>query len=104
MAQQDKMGVGFYVVVSRSTLIQQRLADGSDRELATLGRGELCGEMALINMLPRSASVVALQEVSTLVISIFDSRMLLYGDPATALKLLAVLSWRVRTAGATASL
>src|SRR6516165_4881806 len=59
IVEQGEMGVGFYVLISGRALIQQRLVDGSDRDLATLGRGEIFGEMALIDVFPRSASVVA---------------------------------------------
>ena len=104
IVQQGETGVGFYVVIRGRALIQQRLAGGGDRELATLGRGEVFGEMALLDVFPRSASVVALEETSALVIPIFDFRALLYDDADIAMKLLAVLSRRVRTAESTASL
>jgi CRP/FNR family transcriptional regulator, cyclic AMP receptor protein len=84
--------------------IQQHLGDGSHRELATLGRGEIFGEMAVIDIFPRSASVVALEETSAPVIPIFAFRARLYDDTDIAMKLLAVFSRRVRTAeSATAS-
>jgi CRP/FNR family transcriptional regulator, cyclic AMP receptor protein len=98
IVRQGETGVGFYVVIRGRALIQQRLVDRSDRELATLGRGEIFGEMALLDVFPRSASVVALEETSALVIPIFDFRALLYDDADIAMKLLAVLSRRVRTA------
>ena len=103
MVRQGETGVGFYVVIRGRARIQQRVVDGSDRELATLGRGEIFGEMALIDVFPRSASVVALEETSALVIPIFDFRALLYDDADIAMKLLAVLSRRVRTAESAAS-
>jgi CRP/FNR family transcriptional regulator, cyclic AMP receptor protein len=104
IVQQGETGVGFYVVISGRALIQQRLAGGSNRELATLGRGGIFGEMALLDIFPRSASVVALEETSALVIPIFDFRALLYDDADIAMKLLAELSRRVRTAESAASL
>jgi CRP-like cAMP-binding protein len=79
------------------------LAGGSNRELATLGRGGIFGEMALLDIFPRSASVVALEDTSALVIPIFDFRALLYDDSDIAMKLLAELSRRVRTAESAAS-
>jgi CRP/FNR family cyclic AMP-dependent transcriptional regulator len=103
MVQQSEVGVGFYVLIRGRARIQQRLVDGSDRELATLGRGQIFGEMALLDMFPRSASVVALEETSALVIPIFDFRALLYDDVDLAMKLLAELSRRVRIAESPAS-
>jgi CRP/FNR family transcriptional regulator len=103
MVRQGETGVGFYVLIRGRARIQQRLADGSERELATVGRGQIFGEMALIDIFPRSASVVALEETSALVIPIFAFRALLYEDAAIAMKLLAELSRRVRTAESAAS-
>jgi CRP/FNR family transcriptional regulator len=104
IVRQGETGVGFYVVIYGRALMQQRLAGGSNRELATLGRGGIFGEMALLDIFPRSASVVALEETSALVIPIFDFRALLYDDSDIAMKLLAELSRRVRTAESAASM
>jgi len=98
IVEQGEVGVGFYVLISGRALIQQRWAGGRSRELATVGRGEIFGEMALLDIFPRSASVVALEETSALVIPIFDFRALLHDDSDIAMKLLAVLSRRVRIA------
>jgi CRP/FNR family transcriptional regulator len=104
IVRQGETGVGFYVVISGRALIQQRLAGGSNRELATLGRGGIFGEMALIDIFPRSASVVALEKTRAQVIPIFDFRALVYDDSDIAMKLLAELSRRVRTAETAAPL
>jgi len=56
------------------------------------------GEMALLDSSPRSASVVAREDTSALVIPIFDFRALLHNESDIAIKLLAVLARRVRTA------
>jgi CRP/FNR family cyclic AMP-dependent transcriptional regulator len=101
--RQGETEVGFYVLISGRALFQQRLAGGSNRELATLGRGGIFGEMALLDIFPRSASVMALEETSALVIPIFEFRALLYDDSDIAMKLLAELSRRVRTAESAAS-
>jgi CRP-like cAMP-binding protein len=96
-------GVDFYVLISGRALLQQCGAGGSHRELATLGRGGIFGDLALLDIFPRSASVVALEETSALVIPIGAFRALLYDDSDIALKLLTELSRRVRTAESTAS-
>ncbi len=66
--------------------------------MALLGGSELFGEMALLDTAPRSASVAAQEDTTALVFPIFDFRVLLYCEPAIAIKLLAVLSRRVRQA------
>jgi CRP/FNR family transcriptional regulator, cyclic AMP receptor protein len=96
IVQQGETGVGLYVIIRGRVLVRQRQADGAERQLAALGSGEMFGEMALLDTFPRSASVVAEEATSALVIPIFDFRALLRDDSPIAIKLLAVLSRRVR--------
>jgi CRP/FNR family transcriptional regulator len=100
IVRQDETGVGLYVLIRGQALVWQRLPDGTDRQLATLGAQELFGEMALLDTYPRSASVLAQEVTSALLIPIFDFRALLRADSTIAIKLLAVLSRRVRQAEA----
>jgi CRP-like cAMP-binding protein len=98
IVRQEETGVGLYILIRGRALVWQRLSDGTDRRLATLGAQELFGEMALLDTYPRSPSVLAQEATSALVIPIFDLRALLHSDSAIAIKLLAVLSRRVRHA------
>src|SRR5262245_36371330 len=100
IVNQGETGVGLYVLIDGKALVWRRHADDTDRQLATLGTGELFGEMALLDTFPRSATVTAQEPTNALVIPIFDFRALLHGDSAIAIKLLAVLSRRVRHAEA----
>jgi CRP-like cAMP-binding protein len=101
--EQGQMGVGFYVVVSGCAVIQQRRANGSECELATLGPGAIFGEIALLDLFPRSASVVAREACSALVIPIWEFRSLLADEPSIAMKLLDVLTQRLQSTDSTAS-
>jgi CRP/FNR family transcriptional regulator, cyclic AMP receptor protein len=103
IVHQGEPGVGLYVIISGRARVQQRLTDGSDRELALLGGGDIFGEMALLDISPRSASVLAQEETKAMIIPIFDFRALLHDDADIAIKLLAVLARRVRTAESAAS-
>lgn len=96
IVQQGETGVGLYVIIRGRVLIRQRQADGAERQLSALGSGDMFGEMALLDTFPRSASVVAVEATSALVIPIFDFRALLRDDSPIAIKLLTVLSRRVR--------
>ena len=98
IVKQGEMGVGLYLLISGRAVVWQSLPSGADRQLALLGGGELFGEMALLDTAPRSASVAAQEDTTALVFPIFDFRVLLYSEPAIAIKLLAVLSRRVRQA------
>ena len=69
---------------------------GETRELTTLGPGDVFGEVALLDELPRSATVSALEEVQAIV---FNEKNLythigLY--PELAVRLLKLLAQRMR--------
>jgi CRP/FNR family cyclic AMP-dependent transcriptional regulator len=96
IVKQGDTGVGLFMIVRGRVVIRQRQADGTEHQLSTLGSGDMFGEMALLDTFPRSASVVAEEATSALVIPIFDFRALLRDESPIAIKLLAVLSRRVR--------
>jgi len=70
----------------------------NDFELARLGPGECFGEMALLNEMPRSATVRAVNEVSTLTLKKDEFRKQLLSMPSVAVALLSSLSTRIRNA------
>jgi CRP/FNR family transcriptional regulator, cyclic AMP receptor protein len=98
IVRQGEPGVGLYVLIRGRARVQQQSADGSPHQLTLMGSGEVFGELALLDNAPRSATVVAEEETTALVIPIFDFRSLLRDDSDIAIKLLAVLARRVRTA------
>ena len=103
IVRQGEPGVGLYVLISGRARVHQESTDGGPRQLALLGGGDIFGEMALLDIAPRSASVTAEEDIRALVIPIFDFRTLLHDDVDIAIKLLAVLSRRVHTARTAAS-
>ncbi len=72
--------------------------DRAEVELDTEGPGGVLGEMALLDDMPRSASVVAEEDVTALLLPVWEFRTVLRSHPDIALKLLAVLSRRLRKA------
>jgi len=73
-------------------------ARSADFELARLGEGDFFGEMALLNSKPRSATVRATEPVSVLVLERDDFNKIILQAPQVALKLLEVISIRIRNA------
>jgi diguanylate cyclase (GGDEF)-like protein len=71
-------------------------ARSQDFELARLGPGEFFGEMALLNDEPRSATVRTLEPTRVLVLGKDDFQTIIQSSPTVALKLLEVLSVRIR--------
>jgi CRP-like cAMP-binding protein len=67
-----------------------------DRLLATLGPGDVCGELALIDDGPRSATVIATSELTAEVSSRHEFAELLAVVPRLARPLLRQLAMRLR--------
>src|SRR5262249_56108443 len=71
---------------------------GEERIVAILGPGAVVGELAMIDQMPRSASVVALRDSVLRFISreAYEKRVLAY--PETKHALLEILAFRLRQA------
>jgi CRP/FNR family transcriptional regulator len=88
---------GLYIVLDGSVEVRRDSTDGTDgRLIATLGPTEIFGEMALLDGHPRSASVFATSEVVCMMLSRWDFQRQLRSDPEIAMRVLAVLSERIR--------
>jgi CRP/FNR family transcriptional regulator, cyclic AMP receptor protein len=94
---QGDIGVGLYVVKSgKIRLTQSNNPDRAEIDLGTAGPGEVMGEMALLDDLPRSATATAQGDVDVLVLPVWEFRSVLRQHPDITLKLLASLSRRLR--------
>jgi ABC-2 type transport system ATP-binding protein len=60
LVRQGEIGDRFYVIVNGSVEVIRTEPDGTERQLAVLGRGDVFGEIALIRHQPRNATVRAL--------------------------------------------
>jgi CRP-like cAMP-binding protein len=99
LMRQGDTGAGLFVVTSGKVKITQAInPDRLEEDLGTAGPGNVLGEMALLDDHPRSATVTALEDVTALILPIWDFRSTLRNDPEIAIKLLATLSQRLRNA------
>ncbi|STX51100.1 cyclic nucleotide-binding protein [Legionella busanensis] len=64
--------------------------------IAKVAQGEILGELAIIDSLPRSASAVALLPTEALIITQWDFKAQLQAYPEIALELLPLLAQRLR--------
>ena len=95
--RQGDTGVGAFIVRSgKVEVLQER--DGKEVMLATLGPGDVVGEMALLDEFPRSASVRAKEPTTALGIQRWHFRGILQSHPQLAVALLPILSRRIRNA------
>jgi len=87
-----------FVVVNGRVKVVTTSSDGKEFILSVLGAGQVFGEMGLLEVAPRSASVVSITEVELLVIKRDDFDHLLTASPTISRKLMAILSRRLRRA------
>ena len=90
---QGTPGQAFYMILSGRVEI---LRDGVS--LGSFGPGDFFGEMSLLDSAPRSATIRAIDQVACLMLSSWDFKALLERHPSIAIKLLEVLSRRLRVA------
>jgi CRP-like cAMP-binding protein len=80
--------------------VETTTPQGRSVVLAVRGPGELVGELSALDEQPRSASIVALEQVDALAFSHHDFRAFLLERPTAALAMLGMLSRRLRDADA----
>ena len=85
-----------FVIVSGEVEVIKGLGGKNERHVATLGPLSYFGEMALIDDLVRSASVVGKEETEVLCLHQWNLRREIERSPAIAFELLQMLSRRIR--------
>jgi CRP-like cAMP-binding protein len=91
IVRQGEVGTGFFLIVSGAARVTR---DG--REIADLGPGEFFGELALLDQMPRVATVTADGETTCLAIASWDFEQLLEEQPRVAIGLLRGVARRLR--------
>lgn len=87
---------GCYCIVSGALKISLFSEEGDETLLAVMGPGDILGEMALVDRLPRSASVTALKDTEVGLIGTQEFERLADANTEIYRNLLAVLSGRLR--------
>ena len=87
-----------YIVRSGDLRVTREHPDGRAIALATLGPGDIFGELAMLDGEARSASVEALSECDLLALPAADMRRLLVAAPDITVKLVIALTRRLREA------
>jgi CRP/FNR family transcriptional regulator, cyclic AMP receptor protein len=85
-----------YLVRSGDLRVTREHSDGRAIALATLGRGDIFGELAMLDGQARSASVETLSDSELLALPAADFRRLLAQHSQISVKLIAALTRRLR--------
>ncbi len=96
MFEEGDVGTCCYVLHSGEVKVVRRLSDGRRITLAHMGPGSVFGELALFNGERRSASVVALEVTSAVVLAAEDVMSVLRTDPDAMLMVAIGLANRLR--------
>jgi CRP-like cAMP-binding protein len=86
-------GVGFFLILDGKAEVRKK-----GEVLATLSKGQFFGEMSLIDDLPRSADVVALQPTKCWAITSWSFASVIRAHPELALGMLKEVVKRLRAA------
>ncbi len=95
---EQESGAALFVIISGKVKVVRMDEDGREVILSMFGPGEFFGEMALLDGLARSASVVATVKSELFMIHRRDFLELLHDFPTVAISLLAELAMRLRKA------
>jgi CRP/FNR family cyclic AMP-dependent transcriptional regulator len=93
--QGDAGGPMFAVLSGHLKVIVPGL-DGNDVVFTVMGRGEVFGELSVLDGAPRSASIVAMTRTEVLVIDREPFLAFVRASPDTSIKLLTILAARIR--------
>lgn len=95
---EEETGSALFVIVSGKVKVVRADVDGREVILAILGESDFFGEMAILDGLARSASVVAITKAEVFMIHRNDFLRLLHDHPALSISLLKELTMRLRKA------
>jgi len=98
--RENDEGTDMYIIIQGVVEIRKSTGSSSSKVLTTLQKGDMFGEMAIIEKQPRSASAVAVQPTRVLMLNekLYDN--MVGTNPDFARKMNKVLSERIRRADA----
>jgi CRP-like cAMP-binding protein len=92
MFRQGEAANGEAYLVHKGTVEVRKRVDGKDQVLRTLGRGDLLGEVALFRAAPHSATAIAIEPVTVMVIPEDRLEELVRAHPTLAMALIRQLA------------
>lgn len=96
LIEQSDTSNNTYFIISGTVNIYTLSEEGEQTNIAILGPGEVVGELSLIDDEPRSATVQAIQDTETFLLTGEKFHQILRTYPEIAIRLLQTLAKRVR--------
>lgn len=94
--RQGEYGTGLFIIKKGRVKIVKELGGGDKLEIVTHEPGDFIGEMTVLDNKKRSASVIAFEDTTCLVITAWDFKARMKTHPEIALELLPVVVKRFR--------
>ena len=96
LCNQGERGITAFLIVSGSVRIENELDDGTVVEVTELGQGTMVGELSVVDGAERVATVRAIGEVQTLVLTQWSMMALFKSRPTIASAMLPIIVKRFR--------
>jgi CRP/FNR family cyclic AMP-dependent transcriptional regulator len=96
--REGEEGTEMYLIVQGSVEIRKATGPSTSKTLTTLGKGDIFGEMAIIDRKPRSATAMATEPTQLLAINEKLYEQMVAANPDFARRMNRILSDRVRRA------
>jgi CRP/FNR family transcriptional regulator, cyclic AMP receptor protein len=96
LVRENEPGESLFIVLRGNVAVTRATSDGKESILSILKEGDFFGEMAVLDESPRSATIKALKETETAILSREDFLDLLRSNPHMSLLLVVALSARLR--------
>jgi CRP/FNR family cyclic AMP-dependent transcriptional regulator len=96
LARQGDAGAGFFLILDGTASVRI-----GDRKVNSMGPGDFFGEISLLDGGPRTATVAAETDVTTLGLTSWTFKRLVEQNPSIASKMLKVMAQRLRSSDKT---
>ena len=100
IVKEGEQAVAFFMITKGRVSVSRGGKSKNGQSLAEFGSGQVFGEMALLDGMPRDATVKAIDDTECLVLSRWDFVAELRTNPHIAVAMLPILSRRLRDANA----
>lgn len=94
--EEGSISSGAYIIESGKVEVSKKLPNGKSQIIGILDRNDIFGEMGLIDQLPRSATVKALEDSCISVMTPDNFNSLARRNPKALMPILKVLAKRLR--------
>jgi len=94
--EEGSLSSGAYIIESGKVEVSKKLPNGKSQIIGVLDRNDIFGEMGLIDQLPRSATVKALEDSCISIMTPDNFNSLAKRNPKALMPILKVLAKRLR--------